>query len=114
MHVAVDRSRHLIAPEGVRVHRRVRLDERSLWGLAPPRQRYDDAALEVALGRDDPLEAIEVLARAVQHRRTTAQRLADALAGRPSRLLVLEGWRGRLPFRPGCVAPRILADDRTG
>jgi len=83
MHVAVDRSRHLTAPAGVRVHRRVRLDERSLWGLAPPRQRYDDAALEVALGRDDPLDAIEVLARAVQHRRTTAQRLADSLAERP-------------------------------
>ncbi|MEO5854050.1 MAG: type IV toxin-antitoxin system AbiEi family antitoxin domain-containing protein [Nocardioides sp.] len=83
VHVAVDRSRHLSAPEGVRVHRRVRLDERSLWSLAPPRQRYDDAALEVALDRADPLDAIEVVARAVQHRRTTAQRLADSLAERP-------------------------------
>jgi len=80
--VAVHRSRSVAAPAGVGLHRKARLEERVLWNLAPPRQRYEDAALEVALGRTDPLDAIGVLARAVQQRRTTASRLADSLSSR--------------------------------
>jgi len=81
--VAVDRPRHLDPPVGVRLQRVARLDERVLWHLAPPRQRYDDAALEVALARTDKMAAIEVLARAVQDRRTTAERLVRNVAARP-------------------------------
>ncbi|MGI8646131.1 MAG: hypothetical protein ACR2JD_07420 [Nocardioides sp.] len=83
IHVAVDRMRGIDAPTGVRVHRKVRLDDRVLWNLRPARQRYEDAALEVALARRDRLDALGVLAGAVQQRRTTAGRLVDSLKTRP-------------------------------
>lgn len=83
IHVAVDRMRGVEAPAGVRVHRKVRLGDRVLWNVWPPRQRYDDAVLEVALARPDRLGALALLAGAVQQRRSTAGRLADALAARP-------------------------------
>ena len=47
--LAVARHRHRGAPDGVRLHRRVRLDERVHWRRQPPIQRYDDAVVEVAL-----------------------------------------------------------------
>jgi hypothetical protein len=75
--------RGLQPPETVRLHRRVRLDQRVLWSLGPPRQRYDDAALEVATGLDNRLAALGVLANAVQQRRTTARRLLESLDARP-------------------------------
>jgi hypothetical protein len=83
IHVAVARWRRLVEPAGVRIHRRVRLDERVLWGPQPPRQRFVDAVLEVALARTDKMAALDDLARAVQQRRTTAARLRDNLEARP-------------------------------
>jgi hypothetical protein len=82
VHIAVARWRNLVEPPGVTVHYRVRLQDRVQWGKQPPRQRYDDAVLEVALDRTDRLACLEVLARAVQQRRTTAARLRDNLADR--------------------------------
>ena len=37
LHVAIDRGRRVVAPEGVRVHRIVDLETRALWNLGPPR-----------------------------------------------------------------------------
>ena len=81
--VAVARHRRVVAPPGVRVVRRVRLDERVHWGRQPPRQRYDDAVVDVALAAADPTAALAVLASAVQRRRTTAARLRANLLARP-------------------------------
>ena len=75
IHVAVDRARHVRSPEGVVVHRLTGLEGRVLWNLGPPRQRYDDAILEVACEQRTDLKALAVLSAAVQSRRTTARRL---------------------------------------
>jgi hypothetical protein len=83
IHVAVDRHRKVVAPPGVQVHRMADLHSRALWNLGPPRLRYEQAALDVALETDHPFDALAVLAGVCQARRTTARRLAEALAGRP-------------------------------
>jgi len=82
IHVAVARGRHLVAPDGVRLHRRDGLEKHVLWNLGPPRVRYELAALDVAMAADTDLEAISVLAKAVQSRRTTARRLLDSMRTR--------------------------------
>jgi hypothetical protein len=43
VHVAVARSRNLVAPPGVRLHRSTGLLENVRWNLGPPRVRYEDA-----------------------------------------------------------------------
>lgn len=101
IHVAVDRSRHVAEPEGVRVHRMTRLEERVRWNLGPPRVRYDDAVLDVATGSSDRLASIAVLADACGGRRTTA-----------ARLLATAGTRPRLPDRDWVV--KVLADVEAG
>ncbi|MEI2712656.1 MAG: type IV toxin-antitoxin system AbiEi family antitoxin domain-containing protein [Nocardioides sp.] len=83
LQVGVDRARHVVAPLGVQVHRVPRFHERVQWNLGPPRMRYDDAALEVAIRSATDLDAIAVLSRAVQGRRTTAGRLLEVLDARP-------------------------------
>lgn len=80
--VAVGRDRHVVAPRGVVVRRVVDLDERALWNTGPPRMRYEDAALDVALAEPRQLDAIAALARAVQSRRTTAGRMRASLDAR--------------------------------
>ena len=82
IHVAVTRDRNLVAPEGVRLHRVSRLDERVQWNLSPPRIRYDDAVLDIAAGARSEIDAIAALADACGSRRTTAHRLLDALSKR--------------------------------
>ena len=56
--------------------------DRVQWNLGPPRMRYDEAALDVALGAEGELAAIGAIARAVQGRHTTAVRTQVALASR--------------------------------
>jgi hypothetical protein len=85
IHVAVDRDRHLRAPDEVVVHRLEGLDERALWNLGPPRLRYEDAALVVAAAAGSEFAALGVLATVVQSRRTTAKRIL-ATADQRSRL----------------------------
>jgi hypothetical protein len=82
IHVAVDRHRKVVAPDGVRVHRMVGLQERTLWNLGPPRLRYEEAALDVALDAGSDFEGLAVLASVCQSRRTTARRLLAALSAR--------------------------------
>ena len=71
------------AAEGVHLHRRVRLDERAHWQREPPIERYEDAAIEVSLASTARADRLEVLARAVRERRTTAHRLLEVAATRP-------------------------------
>lgn len=82
IHVAVSRSRTtLVEPHGVRIHHVDHLDERTLWHVGPPRLRYEEATLDLAL-RATEFDAISVLADACQSRRTTALRLLHALDSR--------------------------------
>lgn len=82
IHVVVERSRSLVAPPGVRIHRGGALDSRVQWNTSPPRVRYEEAALDVAAEAPDDFAAIAVLARGVQARRTTAERMVRSLEGR--------------------------------
>jgi len=83
IHVAVDRRRgtRVVRP-GMRIHRIAHLRARSQWNLGPPRLRYEEAVLDVAASGASELAALDVLAGAVQSRRTTAARLQDTLAAR--------------------------------
>jgi len=84
IHVAVDRTRWIVAPTGsVVVHAVPRLQERVRWNLGPPRQRYDDATIDVALATTHRVAAIGVLARSIQLGRTTAALLRENLEARP-------------------------------
>ncbi len=81
--VAIPRWRKVVAPRGVRVTRTSLLPDRVQWNLGPPRMRYDEAALDVALRTVGDFAAIGAVARAVQSRHTTAVRMQLALASRP-------------------------------
>jgi hypothetical protein len=85
IHVVVEHRRTVVAPPGVRVHRSRDASSRVLWNTSPPRVRYEDASLDVALDATDDLAALGVLATALQGRRTTARRILDSL-GRRSRV----------------------------
>lgn len=79
IHVAVDRRRSPAAPVGVRLHQLSHLDDRVQWNLAPPRVRIENAVLQLAAECRDEVEAVALLADAVQARRTNADRLLAAL-----------------------------------
>lgn len=80
--VVVSHDRRVRPRKGVRVERRRRLDDHVLWNLGPPRLRYEEAVLDVAISAATDLDAIAVLAAACGRRRTTAGRLAAALQER--------------------------------
>jgi len=82
IHVAVGRDRRIAAPPQVRIHRMTLLHSRVQWNLGPPRVRYEEAALDVAVGSSTDLAALGVVASAVQSRRTTAARMLDRLDAR--------------------------------
>lgn len=82
IHVAIPAQRRVRSQEGIRIVRRRNLRAMALANTSPPRQRYEDAALDVALASDRDTEALAVLAAACQGRRTTARRLANSLAHR--------------------------------
>lgn len=52
------------------------------WNLGPPRTRYEDTVLDLAVLARDDAAAVAVLADACGGRRTTAQRLAACLDAR--------------------------------
>lgn len=91
--IAIDRHRKIVAPDGYVVSRLVRFGARVQWNAAPPRLRYDEAVLDLAMEEPDDIDAVAVLAQACGSRRTTADRLLAALAARPraSRRAWLEG-----------------------
>lgn len=80
--VVVERKRNVAAPNDVRVVHATGLDERVRWNLCPPRVRIEEAVLDIAATAPSDFAAIAVLADAVQSRRTTAQRLIEALGRR--------------------------------
>ena len=82
IHIAVDRSRTVVAPPGVVLHRLVDLDRRAQWNLAPPRLRIEEAVIDVAAAAPGDYAAIATIAAAVQSRRTTADRLIQTLRSR--------------------------------
>ena len=82
IHVVLDRHRHVTAPSGVRVHRRCDIDSEVLWNLQPPRQRLEQAVIDVAERARTEFDSVAVLARVVGARRTTAPRLQAAVTGR--------------------------------
>lgn len=89
--VAVARDRRVVAPTGITVVRTYDLADRVLWNVGPPRMKYDEAALDVALATLDELAAVGAIARAVQSRHTTAVRMQESLARRaraPRRVLL--------------------------
>ncbi len=84
IHVAVDRHRRLRHTSDVRLHRVSGLDALTHPSAAPPRVRVEHAVLAVAGQALDEAAVVSVLADAVQSRRTTPARLAEALAEHPT------------------------------
>ena len=83
IHLAVERDRHHHGSRpGIVLHRTAHLNERVMWHTGPPRQRYDEAVLDVTARAGSDFDALGELSRAVQSRRTTAARLREALARR--------------------------------
>ncbi len=80
--VAVAHERHPIRRAGLTVVRHRHLEERALWHVGPPRLRYEEAVVDVAADGRSDFEALAELSKAVQGRRTTAQRLSEAIAQR--------------------------------
>ncbi len=95
IHLAVARDRVLATRSGIRVHRLQRWDPGTLWNTSPPRQRYEEASVTVALAARTRLDGIAVLASGVQSRHTIAARLAENLASRP-RVRDRAFWQGVL------------------
>jgi hypothetical protein len=80
--VAVAEERRIKAGQGMTVVRTPHLDERTQWQLGPPRIRYEEATLDVAARAVSDFAALSELSRAVQGRRTTADRLLVTLGRR--------------------------------
>lgn len=99
--VAVDHRRRVVERPGLVVDRRRSLDQIVLWNVGPPRVRYEEAVLDVALHARSDLDTIAELAAACGRRRTTAARLAETLAR-----------RSRAPRRPWLDA--VLRDVAEG
>lgn len=83
IHVAVDHRRRVASIDGVQVHRVVGLDALVHPAKSPPVMRLEHAVLDVAAQACSEESAVAALADACQRRRTTAQRLLDALGDRP-------------------------------
>jgi len=98
--VAIDHSRILVAPAGVRIVRMRSFGDRVQSHLSPPRIRIEHAVLDAAASADE-VGAVALIADACRSRRTTPGRLLGALEER-SRM------RHRTLLR------RILADVASG
>ena len=83
LHIAVDRHRSgLVTPPDVHVQHLAGFHDKVLWNTSPPRVRYEEAALDVAVRASSELDAVAAVAKACQTRRTTARRLLVALDSR--------------------------------
>jgi hypothetical protein len=80
--VAVHRRRRVVARDGLEVVRTDRVDEQVLWNVGPPRFRYEEAAVDVAAEAVSDFAALDSLSRAVQSRRTTAERMLASARSR--------------------------------
>ncbi|QWC85497.1 hypothetical protein KLP28_01555 [Nocardioidaceae bacterium] len=82
MHVLVPWERRPGPLDGVVIHRVRDFDVRARWNHAPPRDTYEAAVIDVALAARTRMDRIAELSRAVQQRRTTAQRLTTEIRRR--------------------------------
>lgn len=82
IHVAIDRDRVLASPDGVRLHRLADLHGKVHWNTAPPRQRVEEAVIDLAAEAATELDAVAHLSDALRARLTTGERLSLALGGR--------------------------------
>lgn len=80
--VAVAHGRTVKALPGLTIVRRRGLESDVLWNLGPPRIRYEEAVLDVAMGAVSDLDAVAALSSACGGRRTTAARLLATAAQR--------------------------------
>jgi hypothetical protein len=81
--VAIEHPRNAASLPGVRLHRLSDLDRKVLWNRTPPRLRVEEAALDVAVQAERPVDAVAVLADLCRRRRTTPQKLLAASELRP-------------------------------
>lgn len=82
IHLAVTHERKVVGRPGLTIERRRALDPAVLWNLGPPRIRYEEAVIDLALAAATSTDAIATLASASGGRRTTAARLATTVAAR--------------------------------
>lgn len=82
IHVAVSAERRVTPAAGVEVHRVTGLEDRVLWNTSPPRMRIEEAVVDLAAEARSELDALALVADAVQSRRTTAARLLATLEDR--------------------------------
>lgn len=85
VHIAIARARTVRPQEGVVVQRTTDLHQRVLWQRSPPRLRVEHAVIDemsqrIAAG--DVAEAFATLARVVQSRQTTVERVLTTLEER--------------------------------
>lgn len=78
--IAVPPSRRLRPPVGIRVFYEQHLDRHRHPTANPPRTRVEHSVLDVVHRSASPAEVIDVITRACQRRRTTADRIARAAA----------------------------------
>lgn len=81
LHLAVEHDRRLAARDGIVIHRRRGVIERSRRHLSPPRVGVEEAAIDVALSGSS-LDAVAVLAKVGGARLTTPARLRAELERR--------------------------------
>ncbi|MCP3423203.1 hypothetical protein [Nocardioides pinisoli] len=82
IHLAVDRHRTLQVPRGYRLHRISDFEAKVQWNASPPRVRIEEALVDVAAAASGRFDAIATLSDAVRARRTTPERIRDALDAR--------------------------------
>lgn len=82
IHVMVDRDRVVAPPGGVVRHRVAGFESKLHPAASPPRQRLEEAVLDVAAESQRDLDAVAVLCEVVGARRTTPARVRAALDAR--------------------------------
>lgn len=101
VHLVVDSRRRLHPASSIHLERSVHFEAMAMRHLSPPRVSVEHAALTAASQARDDASALGVLADVVQQRRSTVDRLCEAISLRP-----------RLPRRRFLV--QVLADVASG
>lgn len=104
VHVLVDNDRRVKPPPRVFLHASTAFEERVDWRRSPPVQHLEDAVIDVVvdhLRTDDVAAAFAALTRAAWTRRTTPERILEAVAA-----------RGRVPRRSTITS--LVGDLRDG
>jgi hypothetical protein len=76
--IAVDWTRRVASPDGVRVHRVRHLDSVAQWKAEPPRMRREDAVLMLVDAAADDLEVVRLLTDAARDLNVGVERLREA------------------------------------